>query len=388
MIFFKETRKYFFLRLKSAKIQRYQDPNQITYIFHASSGEAEYAFPIIRELKRLKPDCKVIMTFFSNSYVDVIHNNPEIDEVIPLPLDLPGPTRSFLKENNPSILFISRTDLWPELLTQCQKLQIPTILFSRTQMPVKNFIRRFYYKWIYRKLSAISVVTNEDKTNVLKILPGAKVFIHGDSRWDQVQHKLSLNPKVQYLKPTFVAGSIWPEDFNFLSTAWDKKFGQLILVPHEKDEEFFKTIKNYFTSKGYILKFLSEWDFKVNFEKLNVDFDVLIVDQFGVLPRLYFNSYAAFIGGSFKHKVHSVMEALVCNTPVIVGPYHQNNREAEIFKKVQVEPDSNIKAVNVAKTSQEIRDLIFEIHKKHIQTKPNFLDIEGNVSKSFLKDIL
>ncbi len=388
IILFKGTRDYIILRLRHSKNSDLKTSVDATYIFHASSGEAEYAFPIIRELKSQIPTCKVIMTYFSNSYVDVIEKNPEIDQVIPLPLDLPGPTRSFLKLHQPTIFFISRTDLWPELLTQCQNLKIPTVLFSRTQVPVKNLLRKSYYQWIFQKLSLISVVTSEDKTNVLNIMPKAKVLVHGDSRWDQVQHKLSLNPKVQYLKPTFVAGSIWPEDFNFLSTAWDKKFGQLILVPHEKDEAFFKTIKSYFTSKGYILKFLSEWDFKVNFEKLNVDFDVLIVDQFGVLPRLYFNSYAAFIGGSFKQKVHSVMEALVCNTPVIVGPFHQNNREAEIFKKVQVEPDSSIKAVNVAKTSQEIRNLIYEIHKKHVKEKPNFLDIDGNVSKSFLKDVL
>ncbi len=358
-----------------------------TFVFHAASGEAEYAFPIIRELKKQRPDCKIIMTFFSNSYIDVINTNPEIDEAIPLPLDLPGPTRSFLKQTGPAAIFISRTDLWPEMITQCQNLKIPVILFSRTQVPIKNIFKKLYYRWLYKKIDIISVVTNEDKKNILNIYPKANVIIHGDSRWDQVQHKLSLNPKVQYLKPTLVAGSIWPEDFVFLSTAWDKKFGQLILVPHETDDVFFKNIKSFFSKKGYIVKFLSEWDFKVNFEKLNVDFDVLIVDKFGVLPRLYYNSYAAFIGGSFKNKVHSVMEALVCNTPVIVGPYNENNREAAIFKNIQVEPDSKIMAVNIATTSQEIRNLIQDIHKNHLKTKPQFIDIDGNVSKSFLKDI-
>ena len=388
-IIFRETRNYIYARLKYARTKKSSSSGQEkVYIFHASSGEAEYAFPIIRELKSLRPNCKVIMTYFSNSYLDVVQNNSEIDEVIPLPMDLPGPTRSFLKRSKASALFIARTDMWPELLTQAKSLDIPMILFSRTQVPVKNYFKKRYYNWLFQHFNLISVVSTEDKKNILNISKKANVFIHGDSRWDQVQYKLAQNPSVQYLKPTFVAGSIWPEDFSFLSTAWDKKFGQLIIVPHEKDEEFFRVIKNFFSSRNYIVKFLSEWDFKVNFEKLNVDFDILIVDKFGVLPRLYQNSYGAFIGGSFKRKVHSVMESLVSNTPVIVGPFNQNNREAQIFKKVQVEPDSPLKAVNEVQNSQQFRNLIQQIHKHHLNIKPQFIDIDGSVSKSFLKDII
>lgn len=388
-LLFKETRDYVFIRLKHSKNKKpVENHDGRVYVFHASSGEAEYAFPIIRELKSQRPNCKVIMTFFSNSYIDVIEKNPEIDEIIPLPLDLPGPTRSFLKRTKATALFISRTDLWPELMKQAQSLNIPLILFSRTQTPLRGALKRFYYRWLYKQLTFVSVVTTEDKKNILDVYPKAKVYVHGDSRWDQVQYKLAQNPSVQYLKPTFVAGSIWPEDFTFLSPAWDKKLGQLIIVPHEKDEAFFKVIKTFFDKKNYIIKFLSEWDFPVNFQKLNVDFDVLVVDQFGVLPRLYHNSYGAFIGGSFKKKVHSVMESLVSNTPVIVGPFNQNNREAQIFKNIPIEPDSKINAVNEAHTAQQIRNIIHEIHKNHLNTKPQFIDVDGNVSKSFLKDVI
>lgn len=387
LIIFKETRTYIQVRLRSSKKNLDFDEANV-YVFHASSGEAEYAFPIIRELKDQRPNCKIIMTFFSNSYVDALNSNPDIDQVIPLPLDLPGPTYSFLKRSKARAVFISRTDLWPELLTQAQKLDTPVVLFSRTQVPINNILKRMYYRWIFKKLTFISVVSLDDKKYVLNVHPQANVFVHGDSRWDQVQFKLAQNPSVHFLKPTFVAGSIWPEDFKFLSTAWDKKFGQMIIVPHEKDESFFRAIKTFFANKDYIVKFISEWDFKVNFEKLNVDFDILVVDRFGILSRLYQNSYGSFIGGSFKKKVHSVMESLVSNTPVIVGPMNENNREAQIFKKVQVEPDSKIKAVNVAHNSQEIRNLIHLIHKNHSSTKPQFIDIGGSVSKSFLKDVI
>lgn len=359
-----------------------------TYLFHASSGEAEYAFPIIRELKSQRPNCKVVMTYFSDSYIDVVFKNDEIDLVLPLPIDLPGPTRSLLQKYKFSAVLISRTDLWPEFLTQCNSLNIPVILFSRTQKEISNFARKSYYSWLFKKLKFISAVTLQDKKNVLDILPNAKVYTHGDTRWDQVIYKLKMQPNIEFLKPTFVAGSIWPEDFSFLSTAWSKKFGQLVIVPHEKDDVFISSMRNFFKSKDYGVKLLSDCEMPIGFTKLNVDFDVLIVDRFGVLPRLYKNSYGSFVGGSFKRKVHSVMESIGCNTPVIVGPKNQNNREAQLFKKLEIEPGSNLFAVNEAKSSQEIRSLIIKILKNHETNPPEFIELGGSVSKGFLKDFI
>ena len=60
---------------------------------------------------------------------------------------------------------------------------------------------------------------------------------------------------------------------------------------------------------------------------------VLIIDQIGILADLYKWADWALIGGSFKGKVHSVMEALSQGCYTFVGPFHGNNREALEFKK-------------------------------------------------------
>ena len=60
----------------------------------------------------------------------------------------------------------------------------------------------------------------------------------------------------------------------------------------------------------------------------------MIVDQIGILAELYTWGQAAFVGGSFRKQVHSVMEPLACGIPVAVGPFHQNNREALEFQQV------------------------------------------------------
>jgi 3-deoxy-D-manno-octulosonic-acid transferase len=61
---------------------------------------------------------------------------------------------------------------------------------------------------------------------------------------------------------------------------------------------------------------------------------VLLVDQVGWLAELYAWGDMAFVGGSFRKTVHSVMEALGAGLKTFVGPLHTNNREAIEFQNV------------------------------------------------------
>ena len=56
----------------------------------------------------------------------------------------------------------------------------------------------------------------------------------------------------------------------------------------------------------------------------------------------------AFIGGSFRKTVHSVMEALGAGLKTFVGPKHKNNREAIEFQSVRA-------AVTVVHDAEEFR---------------------------------
>jgi 3-deoxy-D-manno-octulosonic-acid transferase len=60
------------------------------------------------------------------------------------------------------------------------------------------------------------------------------------------------------------------------------------------------------------------------------------VDQTGILAELYTQAQFAFVGGSFKKTVHSVMEPLAAGCVTFVGPKHQNNREALAIKNVKL----------------------------------------------------
>ncbi len=60
----------------------------------------------------------------------------------------------------------------------------------------------------------------------------------------------------------------------------------------------------------------------------------MIIDQVGILADLYAWADWAFVGGSFKKQVHSVMEPLAQGCKTFFGPYYGNNREAIIFANI------------------------------------------------------
>jgi 3-deoxy-D-manno-octulosonic-acid transferase len=150
--------------------------------------------------------------------------------------------------------------------------------------------------------------------------------------------------------PCLVAGSSWPEDEAVLLPALAEflkhKKMKLILVPHEPTTPHLGTIEASLRALDLRHAYFSAgnaWP----------DEEVLIVDQVGVLAELYAWGTFAFIGGSFRKSVHSVMEALGAGLMTFVGPFHENNREAMEFKAL---PIADFAGVNVVMNTEELRE--------------------------------
>ena len=55
---------------------------------------------------------------------------------------------------------------------------------------------------------------------------------------------------------------------------------------------------------------------------------ILIIDSVGLLAEIYKYAQLAYVGGSFKHGVHNVLEPAIYGIPVLYGPIHENSYEA------------------------------------------------------------
>lgn len=327
-------------------------------LVHSSSGEVEYAKPILRKLRKLYPNNAIVLSYFSPSAIRLIQGL-DVDDVVPLPFDSKKKVAAFLDQLNPSLVLLARTDVWPEFVTQCRQRQIPSILFSATR--AKPFRGRFFARWLNRwrfnQLSLIAAVSKDDEKNFRALNISTPVVVTGDTRYDQVlfrlQEKREIPVKITNDGRAFgVLGSTWWDDDQiWIDSLTDSDLRQgfrWFWVPHEISLTKVQELSDQLKNSGFKVERLSETS--------TWRADILIVDRIGYLADIYTRASIAFVGGSFKQKVHSVMEPLAAGCPVIVGPYHENSREALDFKTLPIGND--LFAVNVCENSDQIRETL------------------------------
>jgi 3-deoxy-D-manno-octulosonic-acid transferase len=61
---------------------------------------------------------------------------------------------------------------------------------------------------------------------------------------------------------------------------------------------------------------------------------VLIIDNIGMLNKLYRYAEICFIGGGFAKNLHNTLEAAVYSKPLIFGPKHEKFEEAKELLKL------------------------------------------------------
>lgn len=319
-----------------------------TIWFHCASGEFEYAKPVIKELKARDPKIQVVVTYFSPSVLPSIQKFELIDQFGPMPLDTPKEWQKFFANVRPQMGLISRTDLWPEMLAAAKLHQVPLVLFSATvNFEGRSSLAKIWKKWLFQQLKQVFVVSPLDQQNTLSL--GVPSEVLGDTRFDQAFARLQTPQKInddkKPVSPIFVAGSTWPEDEKILFQALhrqlkDKKL-YLVLVPHEPTPQHIQQIQNQLTELGLKYYTYSSNDYWNNHE-------VLIVDQVGILAELYGWADFAFVGGSFRKTVHSVMEPLAAGCITFLGPKMLNNREAQEFSKIQYNGKNMVAVCNSA----------------------------------------
>lgn len=349
--------------------RRKPEPWQRRIWFHAASGEFEYLRSLLRLWKQNNPEDLLFVTYFSTSARPLLETIKEIDGWAPLPEDLPEPCHRFLKELRPHLLLIARTDLWPTVLSLLKDR--PKLLLASTWAEGSKKtqgIGQWMSRWCLRYINKVCVVSNEDARWLGKISPTTPVTITGDPRFDQVQFRLKQRRDLplalqEWSKNhfVFIAGSTWTEDEVIIIDAWKKaklSKARLLLVPHENHPEHLQRLCSLLKEQDLSA---SLWSQANDEEMLRTE--VLIFDQRGWLAELYQLANLAFIGGSFKKQVHSVMEALGCGLPVIVGPHYKNNREAIEFAKLHDQGQFFVEIVN---DSESLTQTI----KKHWQQDP------------------
>ena len=302
-----------------------------TIWFHAASlGEFEQGLPVMEKIKKEFPNHKIVVTFFSPSGYEVRKNNSIADACVYLPLDTRSNAQKFLKLVRPDLVFFIKYEYWPNYLNELKKLNINTYLISGIFRENQAFFK--WYGGFYRNaLKTIDYffVQNENSKKLLQSLGFNNVKISGDTRFDRVVSILERDNSLDFMDHfknntiTIVIGSSWPKDESLLVNFINKNNEKVkfIIAPHNIKSEQIQELKNSISKKVILFS-----------EKENTDssnYDVLIIDNIGILTKIYSYADIAYVGGGFGNPgVHNILEPATFGIPIVVGPNYNHFAEA------------------------------------------------------------
>ncbi len=313
------------------------DPSAQYVWFHAASlGEFEQGRPLMEQLRRDHPEYKILLTFFSPSGYEVRKNYEGADIICYLPLDTITNARRFLRTIRPVMAFFIKYEFWYNYLHILKHRGVPVYSVSSIFRP-----NQVFFKWYGRQYGRVLhcfthfFVQNEISKELLAKIGITDVSVVGDTRFDrvlQIKEAAKQLPIVEEFvsnneEGVFVAGSSWPPD----EEIFIKYFNQhpewkLIIAPHVIGEDHLRQIEKLLEDRK-VLRYTSAAEKMVN------DYDVLIINCFGLLSSIYRYGDVAYVGGGFGVGIHNLLEAAVWDVPVFFGPNNQKFQEAQGLKK-------------------------------------------------------
>ncbi len=286
----------------------------------ASLGEFEQGRPVIEKLKDEFPQYKILLTFFSPSGYEVQKSYEKADFVFYLPLDTSSNAWKFISLTRPALAIFVKYEFWYHYCHTLRKQSIPLLsissLFRKEQLffkPYGGFYRSILYAFNY------FFVQNDESLRLLKSIDITQCAKVGDTRFDRVYEIVTQGsdiPVAQEFKGSekvFVIGSCWPDDMEVMIPFINENAERLkfIIAPHEIKEEFISEMEGALLVKSVRYS-------QVNSEALK-NSRVLIIDNIGMLSRLYRYGEFAFIGGAFGKGLHNILEAACYGVPIFFG---------------------------------------------------------------------
>lgn len=300
--------------------------------FHfASLGEFEQGRPVLEELRKRYPQKKIVISFFSPSGYEIRKNTPLADAVYYLPVDTANNARNFIQSIDPELAVFTKYEYWYHYFNELNKNAVPLYVISGIFRKDQVFFK--WYGSLHRKMLTLVThffVQDDNSKQLLASLNLNNVTVSGDTRfdrvWDNAQHPKPLPVIAQFKgnKKVLVAGSTWPPDEKLIAPLInqypDWKF---IFAPHEIGPEKIEGLEEVLGGLE-VIKFS---EIIVGQTPLN-KYQVLIIDNIGMLSSLYQYGEVAYIGGGFGAGIHNTLEAAAFGLPVIFGPKYEKFKEA------------------------------------------------------------
>ncbi len=305
--------------------------------FHcASLGEFEQGKPIV-DLLHDKFQYEVVLTFFSPSGYEVEKKRTEYEHVLYLPFDKKKHVKKFVDQISPDLVFFVKYEFWWNFISYIQSKDIPLFLISASFRNDQYFFKRSarFALRLLHKFDHIFVIDNKS-FDILKDRKFNNISLSGDTRIENIvrrKQKVKKLPIIENFKGNeklLIFGSTYDlENQEVINIADDliEEF-RILIFPHEIHKKSINRLKAKLGKKAQLYSMVSDAHPFTGYE-------ILIVDQIGLLADAYRYSDLSYVGGGFHNGIHNILEPAVYKNPIIFGPNYEKFEEARVLVKAK-----------------------------------------------------
>jgi len=305
------------------------EKREVIWFHCASLGEFEQARPVIEKVKKLTPNYAILVTFFSPSGFEIRKNYELADYVYYLPTDTVSNAQKWVSSWNLKMALFVKYEFWHFYTFELANNKVPLYSFSSIFRPNQVFFKFYggFFVNILKRFNQL-YVQNEESQSLLNSIGIQQVSIAGDTRFDRVLALLSESNQLPIvedftrgIQKVIVLGSTWENDLDTWKPIIKSLIGRykIIIAPHEIKEDNIKWIEDNFAGE------------KVRYSEYQIsksNFDILIMNNIGLLSTTYKYADIVYVGGAFGKGLHNILEAATYGKPVIFGPKYKKFQEA------------------------------------------------------------
>ena len=301
------------------------------WIHAVSVGETLAARPVVDEILRQRPSTTIAFT------TTTITGQAQARRLFPnatvtyFPFDFASSVTRFLRHHRPRVFATMETEIWPNATRLSRAAGVRMLLangrISDRSLPRYRFLRPFVAS-VLRQYDRILAREETDRERFIEIgAPAEIVETSGNVKFDYVpdDRPLEIATRLTSLiggRKVLVLGSTMQGEDEAMMAGLELFIAEkntFVIIAPRKPERFEPVAAILAAAKIRFVR-RSNWS--------DGPADVLLLDTFGELPKVYRFATAAFVGGSLVPTGgHNPIEPAAVGVPVCFGPHMSNFRE-------------------------------------------------------------
>lgn len=308
----------------------------VLWVHAVSVGETRAAQPLVEALLAAYPDHVVLLTHMTPTGRatgrSLFDKEPRVVQSY-LPYDTGWMVGRFLRRFRPRLCVLMETEVWPNVMRQCRRHQVPVALVN-ARLSEKSLNKALRLPSLFveaaRAMTVVAAQTDSDAARVRQ-LGAPEVHVTGSIKFDIVPPPAMLERGAALRarfgrRPVLVCANTRDgEESLILDALPTLNVEDVLLIIVPRHPQRFDDVAQQIRSRGLSLARRSESGDAL----IGREIRVMLGDSMGEMFAYYAAADLACVCGSLLPLGgHNLIEACAVGKPVLVGPYTFNFAEA------------------------------------------------------------